>query len=110
MMPSEPSHGLPPAVEESREAISAVAAPVWYQKASAILFITFCLEIGLFLLVFPWLEYWDTRLSPFVFSVLPAWQPYVDNMYVRGAISGLGVVNVYISFLEIFRLRRFSRV
>jgi hypothetical protein len=29
-------------------------------------------------------------------------------MYVRGAISGLGVVNLYISLGEVFRLRRFS--
>jgi hypothetical protein len=30
-------------------------------------------------------------------------------MYVRGAISGLGVVNLYVAFVEIFRLRRFAR-
>jgi hypothetical protein len=29
-------------------------------------------------------------------------------MYVRGAISGLGVLNLYISLGEVFRLRRFS--
>ena len=29
-------------------------------------------------------------------------------MYVRGAISGIGVVNLYISLGEVFRLRRFS--
>jgi len=28
---------------------------------------------------------------------------------VRGAVSGLGIVNVYISLVEIFRLRRFAR-
>jgi len=30
-------------------------------------------------------------------------------MYVRGAISGLGVLNLYISCLEIFGLRRSER-
>jgi hypothetical protein len=29
-------------------------------------------------------------------------------MYVRGAVSGLGVVNIYISMLELYRLRRFA--
>jgi len=28
---------------------------------------------------------------------------------VRGAISGLGVVNLYVSFVEIASLRRFAR-
>ena len=31
----------------------------WYHKMSAVVFITFCLEIGLFLLIFPWTDYWD---------------------------------------------------
>jgi hypothetical protein len=34
---------------------------------------------------------------------------YWFNAYVRGAVSGLGIVNVYIALLEIFRLRRFAR-
>src|SRR5258705_2435632 len=31
----------------------------WYHKTAALLFIVFCLEIGVVLLVFPWSEYWD---------------------------------------------------
>ena len=100
--------GIPPAVEiPAREAITPPPPPPrWYHKVSAILFITFCLEIGFFLLVFPWTEYWD---SNYFSRLLPAMGPLWDNMYLRGAISGLGVVNLYISFLEMFRLRRFSR-
>ena len=30
----------------------------WYHKLSAVLLITFCLEVGLFLLIFPWTDYW----------------------------------------------------
>jgi hypothetical protein len=78
----------------------------WYRKVSAVLFITFCLEIGLFLLVFPWTEYWDGN---YFSAFLPDWHRYWDNMYMRGAISGLGVVNLYIAFVEIFHLRRFAR-
>jgi hypothetical protein len=83
-------------------------APVyqWYHKMSAVVFITFCLEIGLFLLIFPWTDYWP---SNYFSTAIPAWSAYWDNLYIRGAISGLGVVNLYISFLEIFRLRRFAR-
>ena len=108
MMPDPGASGIPPAVDvRAAEAPPAAPSPPrWYHKVSAILFITFCLEIGIFLLVFPWTEYWD---SNYFSGLLPAWEPYWDNMYVRGAISGLGVVNLYISFIEIFRLRRFSR-
>lgn len=107
MMPAEiPPEGAPPPLAAAEGAVPAPpAAPQyrWYHKVSAVLFITFCLDIGLFLLIFPWTDYWD-NFGAFV----RAWRPYLDNMYVRGAISGLGVVNLYISLGEVFRLRRFS--
>jgi len=94
------------AAREAPAAIDPPPAPRWFHKVTSILFITFCLEIGIFLLVFPWTDYWDAN---YFSSLVPSWQPYWDNMYLRGAISGLGVVNLYISFIEIFRLRRFAR-
>jgi hypothetical protein len=30
------------------------------------------------------------------------------NPYFRGSISGLGLVNIFVAFLEIIRLRRFA--
>jgi hypothetical protein len=107
MMPTEPpSEGmpLPPAVEEPRPPEPPPAKRYrWYHKVSAVLFITLCLDVGLFLMICPWTDYWD-NFAAFV----RAWRPYLDNMYFRGAISGLGVVNLYISLGEVFRLRRFS--
>jgi hypothetical protein len=108
MMPSEPpSEGLPlPPVAAEPAAIPAPPpAPHyrWYHKIFAVLFITFCLDLGLFLLICPWTDWWD-NFTAFMHVV----RPYLDTMYVRGAISGLGVVNLYISLGEVFRLRRFS--
>lgn len=78
----------------------------WYHKAAAMIFIIFCLELGLFLLVFPWSAYWENNLFS---SRLPQWHRIWVSSYLRGAISGLGVLNLYISFSEIFRLSRFSK-
>ncbi len=78
----------------------------WYHKASALLVIIFCLEVGLFLIAFPWSEYWETN---FFFSFAPGWYQFWQNAYARGAVSGLGALNIYISFQEVFRLRRFAR-
>ena len=107
MMPTEPSPEelpVPPAAAEPvRPNIPPAPHYSWYHKVSAVLFITFCLDIGLFLLIFPWTDYWDN-----FGAFMRAWRPYLDNMYVRGAISGLGVLNLYISLGEVFRLRRFS--
>lgn len=102
MMPNEPGHTV-----ETTGPIP-VERPVyrWYHKMSAVLLITFCLEIGLFLLIFPWTEYWDTN---YFATLRPEWRAWWDNMYVRGAFSGLGVVNLYISLAEVLRLRRFAK-
>jgi hypothetical protein len=109
MMPTEPpSEGLPlPPVAAEPPAVVPEPPPEpqyrWYDKVFAVVFITFCLDIGLFLLICPWTDWWD-NFAAFMHGV----RPYLDTMYVRGAISGLGVVNLYISLGEVFRLRRFS--
>jgi len=105
MMPMEPQ---PPAAGGDISGPVAVPRPGyrWYHKLSAILLVTFCLEIGLFLLIFPWSDYWSTN---YFSSVLPEWRLYWTNAYFRGAVSGLGVANLYIALVEVFRLRRFAK-
>ena len=107
MSPQDPVPGQAPPLPGAF-AEQAPPRPVyhWYHKMSAVVFVTFCLEVGLFLLIFPWTDYWDTN---YFSTLIPAWSAYWGNLYVRGAISGLGMVNLYISFIEIFRLRRFAR-
>ncbi len=72
----------------------------------ALLVVIVCLELGLFLVVFPWTDYWD---SNYFATFIPRYFWLWDNPYFKGAISGLGVVNLWICFSEIFRLRRFAR-
>ena len=78
----------------------------WYHVAMALIFIVFCLELGMFLVIFPWSDFWARS---FFSGFAPEWRLYWDSAYLRGAVSGLGVVNVYIALVEIFRLRRFAR-
>ena len=106
MMPGEQSPEIAPGpmpVEPTPESPPPVR---WYHKMSAVLFITFCLEIGFFLMVFPWTEAWEHN---YFSSFIPEWHRWWDNLYVRGAVSGIGAVNLYISFTEMFRLKRFAK-
>ena len=100
---------MPPDPQSPAAAGTQPSAPPtyhWYQKVSAVVFITFCLEIGMYLLIVPWTESWDGN---YFSALLPHMKTYWDNLYVRGAVSGLGAVNLYISLSEIFRLRRFAK-
>ena len=87
--------------------LALVEAPTyqWYHKLLGLLAVIFCFELGVVLLVFPWFSDWDLNY----FASLPLWASSVWNSaYFRGAVSGLGVLNIYVSFIEVFRLRRFS--
>ncbi|MBI3683903.1 MAG: hypothetical protein HY235_26305 [Acidobacteria bacterium] len=77
----------------------------WYHKVAAVLFAIFCFELGVFLLVFPWLDFWENNFfATWNYTLQQMWM----NPYFRGMISGLGLVNIFVSFIEIVRLRRFS--
>lgn len=81
----------------------------WTQKAAALLFVVLCFEIGVFLMIFPWVPAWTRSW----FSNLDVtmwghpWERVWDSSWFRGAVSGIGVVNVLISLIEVGRLRRF---
>ncbi len=102
---------LDPRVPSVGEEVSSGPVPVerpryrWYHKVSALVFVVFCLELGLFLLIFPWTDGWEGN---FFSSLIPEWHRYWESSYVRGAISGIGIVDLYICFVEAVRLRRFA--
>lgn len=66
-------------------------------------FALFTLEVGLFLLVFPWTDTW-------LFNYFEDSTDLLRNLwldpYFRGGISGLGVVNVYLAIAEFLRTLR----
>jgi len=75
------------------------------QITMALLVVIVCLELGLFLLVFPWTDYWT---SNYFAAFIPQYFWIWDSAYFKGAISGLGVVNLCICGSEMIRLRRFA--
>ncbi len=67
------------------------------------LFAIFTFEIGLFLAVFPWLDSWSLNH----FSTYAPWLEEIwDDPYLKGAITGLGIVNLFIAFREMASLLR----
>lgn len=54
-------------------------------------FILFCLELGAFLLLLPWSPLWEHNYFLFRY---PGLEPWLLNNHLRGAISGLGLVDL----------------
>jgi hypothetical protein len=59
------------------------------------------LELGLVLILVPWSEVWETNYFLYQY---PSLAFFVNNPFMRGAISGLGIMNVFLA-LEAFRRR-----
>jgi len=75
----------------------------WFDKFSYVIFCLFTLEVGLFLLIYPWMHpIWSQN---FLFHLSPELHPLFMSNYFRGAVSGLGVLNLYISAAHTLRLR-----
>jgi len=76
----------------------------------AIALILFCFEIGLFLLFAPWSALWEHN---FLLSYSPGFRAFALNNFVRGAVSGLGLIDCLLGLSELHRfwksLRLFNR-
>ena len=69
-------------------------------------FALYCLEAGLFFAVVPWTQVWT--LNPWLHQSL-AVAVWADNPFVRGFVSGIGVVHLLVGSRELLRLARGRR-
>ena len=97
---------LPPVSTPGRPPKEPVGpAPVWLQRMSLVVFVLFCFYIGGVLAVLPWQpRFWDQN----------AWlmaHPAIDALaiqgWMRGLVSGIGLVDVWIGISELIHYRDF---
>ncbi len=66
-----------------------------------ILFVLFFVEVGFVLIVIPWSAFWDRN---YFAQMIPVLQPLLTNNFVRGAVSGLGLINVLVGVGELLSI------
>jgi hypothetical protein len=54
--------------------------------------------MGLLLVLLPWSSFWDRNYFAELVPTLGAW---ISNNYVRGAVTGLGVVNLLAALADL---------
>ena len=86
---------------DSEESSASGHAWVW-----RLLYILYSLEVGVFLLFLPWLAIWENNYLLYRF---PDFRPVVANSFLRGAVLGLGIVNIAIGLQEIGLFRKKTR-
>src|SRR2546426_8854077 len=87
-------------------------------RLSVIFYIILCFEIGIILTALPWVPHGWMGLSDWgnnYFLLLAAhktgygFQRFVSSGWVRGAVSGLGILNVAMGFWELIHFRQTVR-
>jgi len=63
-----------------------------------LLLVGFFFEIGFVLIVVPWSAFWDRN---YFAQVMPPLAALMTNNFVRGAVSGLGLINVSAGLSEL---------
>ncbi len=83
-------------------------------KLTVIFFIILCLLLGTYLILLPWMSFgaigdWgDNYLLAFVSEKanLPVLQKTVASGWIRGAVTGLGILNLLLAFWEIAHFKQ----
>ena len=90
----EPTVLPPPAPSAEMKA----GAPVWLQRLSLFVLVLFCVYLGVLVMILPWWSrVWDNNL--FIQSH-PTLRAILHNGAVRGIISGLGLLDIWIGISE----------
>ena len=66
-----------------------------------LLYIAYFLEVGLVLVLVPWSAFWDRN---YFVETAPLLQTVFRNNFVRGGVSGLGLVNLGVGFADLATL------
>ncbi len=73
-------------------------------KALFVLYVFYCFEVGIFLILYPWMRLWEQNSLLTHYPVLRA---VLLNYFVRGAVSGLGLANLLLGISELARFQRY---
>lgn len=75
-------------------------------KVLFVIYVLYCLEVGIFLLVYPWMRLWDQN---FLLQYSSYLRVVLLNDFFRGAVSGLGVANLILGAWEVANFQRYFR-
>jgi len=78
----------------------------WLQRIWLVVFVLFCLEVGIILTVLPWTRLWTDNSLLLRF---PSVKEFLNYNFVRGLVSGLGLVDIWMGVVEAVTYRETSR-
>jgi hypothetical protein len=90
---------MPPVKKPKRPAL-------WLHRLWLVVFVLFCLEVGIILTVLPWTKLWTDNS---LLLSYPAVREFLMLGFVRGVVSGLGLVDIWMGVAEAVTYRETPR-
>jgi hypothetical protein len=76
------------------------------RRLLTIIYIVLCSELGIFLFILPWASFWGKNYFTDHYPLISA---ISRNYFLRGAVSGLGLADIWLAVYEIWRFLYRSR-
>jgi len=73
------------------------ALSLWLRRIAVLLFVFLCATLGVMLMIVPWRPEWSE--NPLLLAY-PTLHQVASSGFVRGLVTGLGLLNVWIGFWE----------
>jgi len=83
-------------------ATRASAPPLWLLRLWVVIRVAFFIELGMVLVVLPWTRGWTENS---LLAAYPEVRFFLQKYFVRGLISGLGVLDIGFGILEALRYK-----
>lgn len=98
MSPGPLAREQEPATQGSR----VTGGQIWARRLGLLVFVLICLELGIALIVLPWTHIWTDNNLLLSYPTVRFW---AANTFVRGAFSGLGLIDIWMGIWEVVRYR-----
>ncbi|HWR36239.1 MAG TPA: hypothetical protein VN622_10255 [Clostridia bacterium] len=77
-------------------------ASVWAHRLSLVVYVVFCVEVGMLLAILPWTRVWTENSLLIGFPVL---KQFLLQNFVRGIVTGIGLLDVWLGIWEAVHYR-----
>jgi hypothetical protein len=71
--------------------------PIWMQRTFLVIFVVLCIEIGIVLIAVPWRPVWSNNA---LLSDYPQIRTFMRLGFVRGIVTGIGLLDIWIGIWE----------
>jgi hypothetical protein len=84
-----------PPTQDKEESVT--RATIWLHRIWLVIFVIFCIELGMLLAVLPWTPVW---VNNGLVVTHPLLKSILQQNFVRGLVTGFGLVDIWIGIWE----------